>query len=303
MKSVSSKLLRARPLLGTFVEITAANSSAAEAEQGIDAAFATVQRVHDLMSFHDARSDVSRLNQARFGETIVVHGWTYRVLEVSLELHHRSKGSFNIAVAPALQRLGFLPGSAQDASSPDLVSTGTTVDLLSGNRVRVRERGSKIDLGGSAKGFAVDRAVDVLREHGIQSGLVNAGGDLAAFGAEEHIVAIRDPRDPSRLMCHVVIEDAALASSALMFDPVEPSGVVRSAVVDPESCQPVRVICGATARASSCLIADALTKLVMVTGTRSSEVLDHYAASALFVMANGEVEMTTDWQYEFSVAA
>jgi thiamine biosynthesis lipoprotein len=120
---------------------------------------------------------------------------------------------------------------------------------------------------------------------------VNAGGDLAAFGAEEHIVAIRDPRDPSRLMCHVVIEDAALASSALMFDPVEPSGVVRSAVVDPESCQPVRVICGATARASSCLIADALTKLVMVTGTRSSEVLDHYAASAPFVMADGEVEM------------
>ena len=275
----------------------------AKAEDAIEAAFETVKRVHDLMSFHDAASDVSRLNRAEPGEAVIIERWTYQVLATSLDLHRRSLGCFDITVAPVLQLLGFLPSAAQDAPFAREPGASGSIALLPGNRVRIERPGTKIDLGGIAKGFAVDRAVDVLRQRGIEAGLVNAGGDLAAFGPEKHAVAIRDPRDPVRLLCHVLLKDAALASSALTFDPVRSTVVGRSAVIDPKNSQPVQEICGASVHARSCLVADALTKVVMISGASSTVVLDHYRASALLVMPNGEVETTDSWRDACSVAA
>ena len=301
MKCASNKLIRARPLLGTFVEIAAEGAAAAQVEDGIEAAFAAVKRVHDRMSFHDAGSDVWRLNDARPGETVVVTDWTYRVLEMALDLQRRSNGCFNIAIASALQLIGLLPSTPR--ASPAMDPATCTLVLLSDHRVRRCGSAGSIDLGGIAKGFAVDRAVDALREHGIAAGTVNAGGDLAAFGPEAQIIALRDPRNPRRSICHVPVDNSALASSGLLFDPVEAITAPYSAIIDPITCQPVNAICGATVRASCCWIADALTKVVMVAGTGSSEVLDFYGASALLVMANGEVLATPSWQDACSIAA
>ena len=303
MKSVSNKVVRARPLLGTFVEITASGRGSAELETAIEAAFDVVAQVHGLMSFHDPDSDVSRLNSATTDRAIVVHGWTYEVLEAAADVHRRSKGSFNVAVAPALQHLGLLPRSTRGASIPVPLPCKDALELLPGNRVRMRAADAKIDLGGIAKGFTVDRAIDVLQRYGVPSGLVNAGGDLAAFGPDEHVVALRDPRDPARLMCRVTVRSAALASSGLLFNPLTSERGPHSATIDPESGQPASAISGATVRASTCTIADALTKVVMIAGAGSLEVLDHYVASALFVTANGDVQVTDDWQDMFPFAA
>jgi thiamine biosynthesis lipoprotein len=255
------------------------------------------------MSFHAPDSDVSRLNRARADEETVVHGWTYAVLEAGAQLHRASNGSFNVAVAPALQCLGLLPCSGRQASITPALASRDAFELRSENRVRKREAGSKIDLGGIAKGFAVDRAIEVLQRHGVPNGLVNAGGDLAAFGPDAHVVAIRDPRDPARLMCRAEVRAAAMASSGLPFDPVTSEKRLHSAIIDPQSGQPASAIVGATVRAPTCMIADALTKVVMIAGVASSQTLDHYGASALLVTANDEVHATPDWQGAFSIAA
>jgi FAD:protein FMN transferase len=73
-------------------------------------------------------------------------------------------------------------------------------ELLPGHRVRFQHPDTRIDLGGIAKGFAVDRAINVLREHAMPAGLLNAGGDLAVFEPNPNPVRIRDPRNPSRLL-------------------------------------------------------------------------------------------------------
>ena len=100
------RICRARPLLGTLVEIAAHGDDGDLLEQAAESAFAAVEHVHGLMSYHIPKSDVSRLNQADGGEPIVVHEWTYAVLQTSLELQYGCEGLFNIAVAPALERLG-----------------------------------------------------------------------------------------------------------------------------------------------------------------------------------------------------
>ena len=287
---------RARPLLGTFVEIRSAGASRRAAEQAVEAAFAAIAKVQRLMSFHDAASDVSRLNREAFNHSVVVDPWTYEVLETALALHRQSMGAFDIAVAPALQELGVLPSNEgeRDVGRIERATSGA-IELLPDNRVCFHHPATRIDLGGIAKGFAVDRAIDVLREQRQSHGLVNAGGDLAAFGSFPETVALRDPRDPRHSICNIAIADEALASSGRLFNPFETADALGSAAIDPATQKPTTEIAGASVRASSCAIADALTKVVMIAGERAGELLSQYRADALMVMACGDVRVTPEW--------
>ncbi len=181
--------------------------------------------------------------------------------------------------------------------------THNSLQLLPDNRVRFADPSVKIDLGGIAKGFAVDRAVEALLRHGIAEGLVNAGGDLRVFGPRSHAVDIRDPRQPDRPLYRVALCNAALASSAGRFDPVRSHSALFSGVIDPATAMPVRAISGATVCGPGCMVADALTKVVMNAGEGAAAILEHYGADALFVSARGQVHITADWKNEVHLAA
>jgi thiamine biosynthesis lipoprotein len=303
MAIASDKIRRARPLLGTFVEIEAAGPVKSDINAAIDAAFEAVAGVHRLMSFHEPDSDVSRLNREASVRPVSVHAWTFQVLEAAVEMHRRSNGIFDISVAPALQTMGLLPRVNDDAPVDENARPLDAIQLLEGQRVRFRDANVRIDLGGIAKGFAVDRALEILRGFSAASGLVNAGGDLAAFGPEPQTIHIRHPRDPRRLICSVEVADQALASTARRFDPFQSADTVGSAVIDPGSRKPAQAIVGATVRAPCCMIADALTKIVMIAGTDATELLEHYNASALLISTDGDVQITPDWQHAVYLAA
>src|SRR5262249_45313410 len=162
------------------------------------------------------------------------------------ELGRRSDGFFDVAAAARLPR-------TEDGGRPP------DIELLPGRRVRFSSADTRIDLGGIAKGFAVDRAISVLRKHGMPQGLVNAGGDLAVFGRALVSVRIRDPRDARSIMCRVNVKDEALASSGRLADLTS-----SSAVIDPRTDLPATAALGATVCAGQCMLADGLTKIVVV---------------------------------------
>jgi hypothetical protein len=148
---------RARPLLGTIVDITAEGDT--DLSVAIEAAFASIEEVQRLMSFHDAKSDVSRINTAQAGDEISIDPHTFRVLCVARQLFEISGGLFDLTTASVLAANGFLPRPGKeaipiDASYHDLL-------LLPDNRVRWHRKGW-IDLGGIAKGYAVDCAIAAL---------------------------------------------------------------------------------------------------------------------------------------------
>jgi len=177
MRPASDSVRRARPLLGTFVEIAASGAPRNDLHEAIGRAFETVAVVHRLMSFHERDSDVSRLNREAAIRPVPVHSWTYEVLRLSSELYAASDGLFDIAIADELQRLDLLPRFDYDALLP-IASPRTPnepVELLTDHRVRFTHPAIKIDLGGIAKGFAVDRAVATLRACGVPQELVTAG--------------------------------------------------------------------------------------------------------------------------------
>jgi FAD:protein FMN transferase len=263
--------------LGTIVEIAAAGPSAAGA---IDAAFAAVLNVHSLMSFHEVESDVSRINMARAGEEVLVHPHTHRVLRFARRVSVACDGVFDVTVGDVLVRHGFLPTlPAQDTGPRE--ATWLDLVVLAGNRVWWRRAG-RIDLGGIAKGYAVDLAIETLRSHGVPSGLVNAGGDLRMFG-EPQPVHVRLPEAPGMLAPLGLFADCALATSAACFSSVDADGEQIEPLVDRQ-----RHIGGArrgsaTVVAAECMTADALTKVVRLAPHLAPKVLERFDARAIVI--------------------
>jgi FAD:protein FMN transferase len=304
MAIASDRIRRARPLLGTFVEIEATGPDKSRINQAIDDAFEAVAHVHRLMSFHEPASDVSRLNREAMDRPVGVHAWTFRVLEAAVDMHRRSNGIFDISVAPILQDMGLLPPTSKDRQPGNECPAVDAIELLDGQMIRFAHPGVRIDLGGVAKGFAVDQALDVLRKSGVaSSALVNAGGDLAAFGEEARLIHVRNPRDPRSTICAVNVKDEALASSARRFDLFHSTEVESSAIIDPATEKPANTIDGVTVRAPSCMTADALTKIGMIVGTDAIGLLELYNASALLISADGDVQISPDFRHAVHLAA
>ena len=224
MTSCCVEVRRARPLLGTLVEIMAWGADHAALDAAVDRGFDAVATVHRLMSFQEPDSELSRHNRGAAASGL--HPWTQQVLAAAADLGARSDGAFDAACV-----------------------------------------GGGIDLSGIAKGFAVDRAVDALKSAGVARGIVNAGGDLAVFGDHEVPVGVRDPAEPRRLAAIVRLGNTAFASSAQPLDPA--------------TRRPVPGCAGASVRATSCMIADALTKVVGVSGEVAVPLLREMGAVAL----------------------
>jgi thiamine biosynthesis lipoprotein len=291
MTSHSSEVRRCRPLLGTFVEIGAGAASAERANAAIEAAFAAISQVHRLMSFHDDESDVARVNREAARRSIEVAPWTYEVLQAARDFHLATGGAFDITVAPRLQRWGYLPAARDLRDSGEPVTDQAAIEMLPGRRVRFR-RPVRIDLGGIAKGFAVDRAIDALHASGASSGVVNAGGDLRVFGPAPKTIHVRDPRAPGRALPLLQVENAAVATSASYFARRKWRGRWVSPLVDPRRDSPVMRATSVSVRAATCMAADALTKVVMLLGQRSAAILRDHAATAFFLTRSGDVLAT-----------
>ncbi|HEY7168746.1 MAG TPA: FAD:protein FMN transferase [Candidatus Binatia bacterium] len=278
MKSRSSEIRRARPLLGTLVEIGAEGANAAA---GIEAAFGEIETIHRLMSFHEENSDVSRINRARPGEILRIDHRTYEVLRCAQEMSRLSSGAFDVTVGGRLVEEGFLPRPANTASFDGEASFHDLV-LLPDSSITLTRR-AWIDLGGIAKGCAVDQGVRALNKHGVGSGIVNAGGDLYVFGVSQPI-HIRHPANPSLLFPLGAITDLAVASSSGCF---ADGGEKPEPLVDGRRRACMRWKHGITVIASLCMIADALTKVVRLAPRRAPMILAHFSARAVIVAENG----------------
>lgn len=257
---------RCRPLLGTFVEITA------DAAGAIDAGFAAVERVHALMSAHDPQSDVGRINRLAHLAPVEVDEWTALVLERALAWSSRSAGAFDVVRAGkrAIERK-LLP---RHCGQPVPEASDWTQLKVRARSVRLLRPGC-VDLGGIAKGFAVDVAAAAMRRAGAAQGLVNAGGDLLAFGPNPWRVTVAHPQTRAPLV-EIELRQSALATSALLAD--------GSGAHLPSGSDWI----AATVRAPTACAADALTKIVWAGGDMG--VLDEAGASAFGIRPNGLVE-------------
>ena len=239
------RVRRARPLLGTRVEIeVGGGQDELRLHAAVDAAFAGIERVHQLMSYQNADSDLSRLNERALDGAHEVHPYTYTVCEAALQLARLSAGAFDPTVAA---RVG---GDWRD------------IELCGENHIRFHQP-LKIDLGGIAKGYAVDLAVRILQSLHMEQVLVNAGGDMRVAGPLPQFAHLRHPAAPLHSAHTLVLQNVALATSAAYFSrQAGPRGEV-SALIDTRSGASYLGGRSVSVRTLSCMSADALTKVVL----------------------------------------
>ena len=269
---------RARPLLGTLVEIVAHGATEAEVIQAISLAFSAIETIQSLMSYHDPASDVSRLNRAGVACTHVdPHTW--HVLDVARAISEASDGLFDVSIAPELVRQGYLPNHP-DFSPPDADANWQHINLLSDHRVHLT-RALHLDLGGIAKGYAVDCAIRALQDAGMASGRVNAGGDLRLFGNTVETIHVRHPHFATQLIPLCQMSKGALATSALYFSGHQIDGHPVSPLINPRIRQSCVESTSVSVLADDCIVADALTKVVFAQPERALAALNQFGAHAV----------------------
>lgn len=235
VRSPKLALRRAQPWLGTLVEIGIADGEAS----AFAPAFTAIARVHEAMSPQRPESDLARFNAAPAGARIACDEWTLAVLAAARELGEASGGVFD---------------ATQGRGGPDGWQ-------LAGGMCIKRHAQTRLDLGGIAKGEAVDRACAALQAGGAVAGWVNAGGDLRVFGELELPVLVRDAASPERVLPLASLQDGAIASSVFERSDYPTAGYRQLSIAAP-----------------LCRWADALTKCLALMPGDSAALLARYHA-------------------------
>jgi thiamine biosynthesis lipoprotein len=222
------------------------------------------------------------------------------LVRTALDVAERTDGAFDITVYPLVELWGFyakapaVPEAAQIAEC--LKRVGWRNLAIEDGKLVKRQNGTEIDLGGIAEGYAVTEAVRVLKEAGIRSALVDAGGDIYAFG---HVrgrpwrVGVRNPRGDG-IIGAVDISDGSVSTSGDYERFFEKDGIRYPHIFDPKTGYPPRGVISATVVSSNAALADAWALAVFVMGAQKGleRIRELPGAEALVVTADGTTHVT-----------
>ncbi len=260
---------RCQPLLGTFVEIKIPQENST-GYVAVEEAFQEVQEVHNLMSFFDEKSEVSLLNREAHQRPIAVSSQLFEVLTLAQKISKISDRIFDITL---------------HRSTPN--SSFADIELSEKFLVKFKCP-LQIDLGGIAKGYAVDQAAQTLENYGITDYIINAGGDLRV-GKSAQKISIRNPQNLGTSICETEICNGALATSAGYFSHQEINGKKVYPIYQPRSGALEYRDESVSVFAKNCVIADALTKIVAIKKEDSAEILAQFDAQAMLVLPSNQV--------------
>ncbi len=271
-------------VMGTTMKIEAVSRSLSKDELNKAAleAIEAAKKIDRLMSTWKEDSEISRLNRAKPGEWVRLSPETYEVLVKAIDVAKKTEGAFDITVGPLVNLWGFGPKSppvptkvpSKEAIEAAKAVTGYEHIVIDANNKRVMRdaEGVEVDLGGVAKGYAVDLAIKVLKRHGVNDALIEIGGETAAIGLTEKnepwLVGVRHPnRPPPRLLTTIELRDSAIATSGDYFNVYEIKGRLYSHIIDPTAGKPItNNVCSVTVLTKECALADALATGLMVMG-------------------------------------
>ncbi len=273
----------------------------------VESAFDEVDRIDRLMSHYKPDSPLSQLNRHAAQAPLKVDPELFEFIAECLRYSRVSDGAFDITVGPLMKVWGFFRGEGRMPSDVELSTVRRSVGY---QHVILHERertisfarpGVELDLGGIAKGYAVDRAVDVLRQGSISHALVSAGGStIYGLGAPPHEagwqVRIQDPVAPDRAAVTVRLKDQALSVSGSYEKFFELGGQRYSHVMDPRTGRPVEGVLSVAVITDNGTSGDALDNLFYVQGTAwSRKFLSAFPVSKVIFFVS---ESTGKWRME-----
>jgi FAD:protein FMN transferase len=294
---------RTKYIMGTVYEIAAYDESPARASAAIDKAFAEIVYLDEVLSNYKPESDLSRLNREGHFHPLKVPADLYRVIEESLRYSKISDGKFDITVAPlvdlwkAALRGERVPTAEEQTKARACVGY-ENVKLIPPDQVEFELPCMRIDVGSIGKGYAVDRAVEILRASGIQNALVDAGqSSIYAMGAppgqkawEVHL------RDPSNRVNPVVM----LSENSVSTSEQTPASLLGNQtsghIIDPENGQPLETKYALSVVVKTGTASDALSTTLLLVGPEKGKAIVKKLpeAAAVWISADGATETVSN---------
>ena len=278
-----ARLSQTRRIMGVPWVITVHASDRESGEQAVAAAFTEIERLNGILSDYDADSELSRLSAAApTAEPVPVGDDLWRVLVAAEAFRERSGGGFDIAVGP-LTTLWRQSRQSEKLPRPDklalaraAVGAGSIELVIERQAVRLPKPGTRLDAGGIGRGYAADRVIKILADHGITSALIDSSGDVLASGpppgAAGWTIAVA-PLRPGGEAESLVLAHAAVATSGDAYQAVEIGGVRYSHIVDPRTGIGVPGPAAVTVVAADATTADALATAASVLGATAGPAL------------------------------
>ena len=263
--------------MGNRFEFTIVSDDAAWAQAVIDDAIAEVKRIEKLLTTFDETSQTNRINAAAGVQPVEVDQEVFELIERSLKISALTQGAFDITYGSIDKRLWNFDQTM--TALPDPVTAKAMVRLInyknvilnqSKRTVYLKEKGMRIGFGGIGKGYAADCAKKVMKNAGVEHGIVNAAGDLTVWGNQPDgspwTIGIADPDKRSAPFGSVQITNVSVATSGNYEKFVMIGGVRYSHTIDPKTGYPVREIKSTTIICPTAELADAMATPVMVMG-------------------------------------
>ncbi|MDT8346586.1 MAG: FAD:protein FMN transferase [Flavobacteriaceae bacterium] len=267
---------RVLKLMGSVFDITVVADSKVEADEYIDLAVSEIERIEQLISSWKTDSQTSLINQNAGIKPVVVDRELYDLIERSIRISKLTDGAFDISYA-SMDNIWRYDGSMQhmptkEAITASVAKVGHQHIILNPNEnsVYLKLPGMKIGFGAIGKGYAADKAKALLLRKGIKNTIVNASGDLNAWGkradGSEWKIAIKNPNDKQKIAAWLPVNDAAVVTSGNYEKFVVFNGQRYSHIIDPRTGYPVKGLKSVTIFAPSAELADALSTSVFVLG-------------------------------------
>ena len=261
-------------IMGTSVRVAAWHEDDATAEAGVAAVLAEMRRIDAAMSPYRPDSEISRVNARAAREPVAVSAEFAALLQRARAFSELTEGAFDITYASVGHLYSF-----RDRRRPQAGAVARRRGAVDYRHVRIEPRGPtvrfthpdvRIDLGGIAKGYAVERGATLLRERGIAHGQVTAGGDTRLLGdrlGRPWVIGIQDPRDPEALVARIPVADEAVSTSGDYERYFDEDGVRYHHILDPRTGDSARAVRSVTVLGPDATSTDALSTSVFVLGS------------------------------------
>ena len=266
-------LKREEAIMGTAITVELWGDDRIAGAAAIDAVMAEMHRIDRAMSPHKPDSELSIINRDAATRPVPLSAEMARLLERANEFAALSGGAFDITYAAVGQlydyRQRIRPSAAALAQARTLVGYRGLILDSAARTVRFERAGMRIDLGGFAKGHAVDNAAQILRRRGIRHAIVSAGGDSRVIGdrrGRPWTIGIRDPRRPGEMSALLPLEDTSISTSGDYERYFEADGERFHHLIDPATGRSPRSVHSVTVLAEDGLTTEALSKCVFVLG-------------------------------------
>ena len=294
-----------RQVMGTFARIVVVADFQQQGCNAINIAFEKINSIEKRMSDYDPVSLLSAVNRDAFASPVTVDDELFEVLSVSVEYSRISGGAFDITVGPIVQlwrkakEIGTAPTQEQLQQAGQSVGYQHLILNAESKTVQFAKEGMFLDLGGVAKGYAVDRAIDILTKAGLKGGMVDIGGNLRCFGtpandAEHWLIGLQDPTNDENILLKLKMDDHAVATSGDYRRFIVIDGQKHSHIINPATTDSAKGLSSVTIITSTAIAADALSTSVSVLGKEKGlEFIETIENAEAFLLDDNQTDGLT----------